>query len=267
MRRLCFSTLACPQWTWEEIIASAKKYGYQGVEIRGIQNELHIPNMPQFQPSAIDSTKARLDELGLEIVCLSSACEIQRESIQRETLEQARRYIDIARQLGAPYVRVLADCAASPMGRIDDFSVRFAAKELGKYAQGTGVTVLLENNGVFGDSVRLRALIEDIGMETIGVVWDVNHAFRFFSEDPSFTYDNLKPYIRHVHIKDSFMNGRIQYCMPGNGDLPIPAILRLLEFGGYGGYYSLEWLKRWEPELEEPDVILPRYFAYINDIR
>ncbi len=263
--KLCFSTLACPEWTWDEILAFAKANGYSGVEVRGVLSELHVNSMPQFQPHAIGASKARLAELGLQIPCLSSACEIQRPVVWEQTRAMALKYIDIAKELGIPYVRVLADVAPSPMGKVDELEIRFAAKELGQYAAERGVTILIENNGVFADSFRLRSLLDSIGMASVAALWDINHPIRFFGETPQITYETLAPYIRHVHIKDSYMLGaRVQYCALGDGDLPVQSIFRLLIERGYDGYFSFEWLKRWEQYLDEPEYALKAFMRYVE---
>ena len=37
--KLAFSTLGCPDWSWEEILATAKDMGFDAVEILGIAKE------------------------------------------------------------------------------------------------------------------------------------------------------------------------------------------------------------------------------------
>ena len=37
--RFAFSTVSCPKWDFETIVARAKEYGYEGVEVRGFLNE------------------------------------------------------------------------------------------------------------------------------------------------------------------------------------------------------------------------------------
>ena len=34
--KLSFSTLGCPEWSWNEILATAKDMGFDGIEIRGV---------------------------------------------------------------------------------------------------------------------------------------------------------------------------------------------------------------------------------------
>ena len=36
--------------------------------------------------------------------------------------------------------------------------------------------------------------------------------------------------------------------------------------GGYDGALSLEWEKLWHPDLDEPNVVLPRAITYLRDL-
>ena len=65
-----FSTLACPTWDFETIVARAKEYGYEGVEIRGFLNEsiLTASNVFLSDPNKIRSL---FKYAGVEIAYLS----------------------------------------------------------------------------------------------------------------------------------------------------------------------------------------------------
>src|SRR5580765_7864083 len=45
---LSFSTLGCPDWSFEEIVAFAAANNYDGIEIRGIQRELDLTKAAPF---------------------------------------------------------------------------------------------------------------------------------------------------------------------------------------------------------------------------
>jgi sugar phosphate isomerase/epimerase len=51
----------------------------------------------------------------------------------------------------------------------------------------------------------------------------------------------------------------------GEGDIPIKECLSLLKARGYDGYVSVEWEKRWQPHLLEPEIALPQYAAALRD--
>ena len=44
------------------------------------------------------------------------------------------------------------------------------------------------------------------------------------------------------------------------------AVATLTKFG-YTGYYSLEWVKRWDLSLEEPGIAFAQYKEYIDELQ
>ncbi|MFN8582426.1 MAG: TIM barrel protein, partial [Gemmatimonadaceae bacterium] len=84
-------------------------------------------------------------------------------------------------------------------------------------------------------------------------------------EAPNHVYEALKPFIRHTHIKDVKLTGSgVQYVLFGTGEAPVGEALRALKDGGYGGFYSFEWEKRWHPEIEAPEIALAQYPAAVQ---
>ena len=59
-----------------------------------------------------------------------------------------------------------------------------------------------------------------------------------------------------VHVKDARAGGELVPL--GDGDVPVRESLALLAAAGYDGWLVVEWEKRWHPELDEPEVALPR---------
>ncbi len=265
--KLAFSTLGCPDWSFDDVIAAAKDLGYNGIEIRGIKNDIYVPRIKQFKAENIDLTKKRLSDLKLEIPCLTSSCLLHVAARKDDSIWEGEEYIDIAAELGTPYIRVMGDNGPEPEGNVDEGLVFETASRLAKYAEGKGVKLLIESNGFYAKSERLAKLIQSIGGNGIGALWDVHHPYRFFNEDPRTTFENLKPYICHVHYKDSLIEGgKLRYVITGQGDLPLREFTVLLANGKYGGYISLEWVKRWNLALEEPGIAFAYFIDYMKDI-
>lgn len=53
---LAFSTLACPDWTWEQIVQKAVEYGYQGIELRSVEGEMDLTKAAPFMGSRLAAT-------------------------------------------------------------------------------------------------------------------------------------------------------------------------------------------------------------------
>ncbi|MBB6736056.1 sugar phosphate isomerase/epimerase, partial [Cohnella sp. CBP 2801] len=66
--KISFSTLACPDWSWERVLAEASRLGYDGIELRIVDGELDLPSSPRFRPERIGETLEQLEAAGL-VVC------------------------------------------------------------------------------------------------------------------------------------------------------------------------------------------------------
>ena len=264
--KIAFSTLGCPDWKWANIIATAKDMGYDGIEVRGVGSKLYAPDIRAFSSENIDSTKAKLQSMGLEISSLASHCYLFDKDNKETVIKEAVAYIDLAAQLDVKYVRVLADRDPQPSADIDDDFVAENLSYLADYADNKNVTILVETNGVYACSDRLIALLERVNKPSVAVLWDINHPYRYFKENPQETYDKLSKYIKYIHVKDSVetTNGNIAYKMMGKGDLPVEDVLRILKENDYSGFITLEWVKRWYSELEEPGIVFMQYAGYIK---
>jgi sugar phosphate isomerase/epimerase len=264
--KIAFSTLGCPTWAWEEILATASDLGFNGIEVRGIEKELYMPKAKPFTGENLLNTKKRLVELNLEIPIFTSACYLfDKENIE-SYINEGKEYIDLASKAGVKYVRVMGDKNPEPGSNIDLDFVHKNLAILGEYAKGKNVYVLIETNGVLSDSQKMLEMMENSYTENIGVLWDVHHPFRFNNESVDKTYETLKDYIKHIHIKDSKIeNDMIRYKMLGYGDIPVNRVINMLKENDYTGYVSLEWVKRWNLELEEPGVVFSHFINYIKD--
>lgn len=263
--KVAFSTLGCPEWSWEDMLAAAKDLGFDGIEVRGIENELQVPKAKPLLEQNIQKTRDRLQKLKLEIPCFTSSCFLFDKDNTGRHMSDARDYIDAAGKVGVPFIRVLGDENPQPSCGIDPSFVAARLSELADYTMGTGVTILIETNGYFADSSKLLELVKALDKPNVGVLWDVHHPYRYFNEPVKVTYNNLRKHIRHVHVKDSAVeDGKIRYKMMGCGDVPVSEAIRLLKDDDYAGYVSLEWVKRWSMDLEDAGIVFPHFINYMR---
>jgi fatty-acyl-CoA synthase len=52
----------------------------------------------------------------------------------------------------------------------------------------------------------------------------------------------------------------------GEGEVPVREQLKVLEQYGYNGYVSVEWEKKWHPEIAEPEIALPQHIAWLKSV-
>ncbi len=260
---LAFSTLGCPKWDWRTILHRAQQYGYAAIEVRGIQDELDLTKCPEFGKAQLPATKADLAAAELRICCLGSSARLHETdpSKRKGQIDEAKRFIDLAQSLSAPFVRVFGDQIPRNEPKQDVVKrVLDGLAELAGHAKGSGVSVLIESHGDFCNSPILLDVLSRTTASSVGLLWDVHHTVVFGSEKPVDTLEHLGRYVQHTHLKDSQPKaGAVQYVLTGDGTIPLAETVRLLVRHGYKGFYSFEWEKRWHPEIEEPDVAFPHF--------
>jgi sugar phosphate isomerase/epimerase len=120
------------------------------------------------------------------------------------------------------------------------------------------VTVALETHDDFSSAVLVAELLRRVDNPSFAALWDVHHPYRV-GESPQDVVDALGPRIHLVHVKDARRRGDDWELVPlGEGDVPVRESLVALDAAGYDGWLTVEWEKRWHPELAEPEVALPR---------
>jgi sugar phosphate isomerase/epimerase len=260
-----FSTLGCPSWEWLKILDFAQQNSFAAVELRGLQGTMDLPSRPEFGAARLEQSKKEVADRGLRISCVGSSANLHNSGQRHEEqLADARRFIDLASQLGAPYVRVFGNKLVGPRAPALEH-IAAALRELGDYAGPKNVTVLLESHGDFTDSPTLREILEKADSSHVGLLWDAHHTFVSGKEDPAVTIKQLGGYIRHTHLKDSRMQGgEAHYVLTGRGEVPVKRQVELLAETGYAGYFSFEWEKVWHPEIEEPEVAIADYARVVT---
>jgi sugar phosphate isomerase/epimerase len=260
---IAFSTLGCPAWSWKTIVEQADALGYAGLELRGVAGEMDLTKVPELTGSRVAETRRDLASRGITIADLgASATMHEREpGARQKQLDEGRRFIDLAQQLEVKYVRMFGD--RIPEGQSRDEVVGRVVEgfqQMAAYATKAGVVVLMETHGDFTGSRDVAEIHKRVDSDAFAVLWDAHHTFVASHEQPADSYATLGRWIRHTHLKDSKAVGsERRYVLTGTGEVPVKEQVRVLAAGGYKGYYSFEWEKKWHPEIEEPEVAFPHY--------
>ena len=267
--KISFSTVACPDFSWVDIYSMAKDLGFDGIEIRGIGDEISAVKAQPFCEQKLSATIKKLGELRLEIPCLDAGCCLKEADKHDEAVSEIKEYIELAVKLNTPYVRVLADKDPEPVDDVNDEYVISVLKEVAAIAeQYDNITLLVETNGVYSDTMRLKRLLDKTGSDRVAALWDIHHPYRYMGESPEETIRNIGSYIKHVHVKDSIMKlDKPMYKLMGEGDMPLHNVFTALQEIKYSGYISLEWVKRWDRELQNAGIVFPHFAHYMAEYR
>lgn len=254
MNRLAFSTLGCPQWDLDQILA-ARQWGYDAVELRGYRDQMDLPLAEPFTPANRAETRRRFEDAGMAVCCVSSS-----GTVAKGNLDHVKAHAELARDLGCPAVRIFGGGLPDDLPRAA--GVAKAAETLRAFAdaaQEAGVYLVLETHDAFSTGAQVSELLNAAAHPAAFSLWDLHHPYRQ-GEGIEETHRYLAPTLRHVHVKDG-KEGR--YTLLGDGDVPVFPMLDLI-LGGYDGPISLEWEKRWHPEIADPEVAFPHYAAALR---
>ncbi|MFQ5429597.1 MAG: sugar phosphate isomerase/epimerase family protein [Phycisphaerae bacterium] len=266
--KLAFSSVGCPAWDLATMVEKARDCGYQGIELRGLLGQMHLPLAPQL--NANPGKIARLmREAGVELVCLSSSAAFHMRDPKEvaENQAQVREYIELAGKLECPFVRVFG--AEIPRLKLkflgyerrEDVLTRIARalRELAPYAAAHRVTLLIENSGDFSDSQSMWYLVDAVDAPSVKCCWNPLNA-RLRNERPTISIPRLGARIGMVRVGDGKFTEAGEFrghALPGQGGLELPRLVQLLKGIGYRGYLCFDWPKLWNPSLAEPDKAFP----------
>ena len=251
--RVAFSTLAYPYTTLASAVSLGRRWGYAGVELRLIDGELIDPSMPAAERARVKQALA-----GLPVVALDSSIRLTDD----DSGPPLWRFLQLASDWEAPLVRVFGG-ALPPSGPARQDRLRAAALVLESsvpMARRLGVAIGVETHDDFSASSVVAELLAMADPEWVGAVWDSHHPHRM-GEPPADVYANLGRRILLAQVKDARRtpDGDWQLVLLGEGEVPVREMLGLLAADGYQNWVSVEWEKRWHPEIEAPEVALPQY--------
>ena len=242
--QLAFSTLGCPAWDMDTIITNAVAFGYDAIELRGYLDVMDLPLAAPFTPENRAETKRKLTDAGIAVCCVSSS-----GVIATGNLDHVKSHCELAHALGAPHVRIFG-------GKPESCEIALTnLRAFGDAAAEAGVSLVLETHDDFSTGETVAALLAEAAHPAVFALWDLHHPYRQ-GEAIEDTHRLLAPTLRHIHIKDGIAG---HYTLLGEGDVPVFPMLTLARGSGYTGAISLEWEKRWHPELPDPEIAFPQY--------
>ena len=256
--KLCFSTLGCPDRSLDSILALCKENGMDAVEIRGIDGKMLLGEHPDFTPENIAAVKEKFRNSGVKPLSLNLSYSCHAVGYSDELFAPYIREMEIAAALQIPYLRVFGDRIEGD--REEEIKkILFALKRITKAAEEKDLTVLLEVHGGINTVETLDPILLEMKQyENFGLIWDIAHSDKVYKENWQPFYEYIKPFIKHVHIKDHIREP-LTLTDLGKGEIPIRAIVDRLLADGYEGYFSLEWEKKWHPELSDIESAIEDY--------
>lgn len=266
--KIGFSSLVCPGWDLPTIVEQASNLGFQGVELRGLRGELHLPLVPELSGRP-ERVRGLFAVKKVELVCLGSSASLS--SKDKSGLARQKgvivEFMELASRLGCPFVRVFAgefdrrDTPERAMVRMAE-----ALRSLADTASRLNVTLLVENGGDFAGSQALWFLMDAVSRPAVQCCWNQCNAMSIL-ERPTISIPRLGCKIGLVHVCDADFDdaGVLQgYKLPGEGDVGVLRQIELLRGVVQRGYLIFEWPKLWVETLPGPETVLPKVAEFLK---
>jgi sugar phosphate isomerase/epimerase len=225
---------------------------------------------------AADRARVRrtLAASGLPVVAVDSSIRLTGEDPGPEL----HRFLRLAGDWEAPLVRVFGGALPpdSSVARAESSSASQARRERLMAAAGVledamplagrlGVAIGVETHDAFSASSVVAELLALVPSDLVGAVWDSHHPHRM-GETPAEVHANLGARILLAQVKDARRgaDGTWRLVLLGEDEVPVRDMLGRLAAAGYPHWISVEWEKRWHPEIEEPEVALPQHLDVLT---
>ena len=267
MPPIAFSTLACPDWSIERIIAQTSAFGYDGIEWRGGPQGHVQPTMSAARRADIQKMSMDTGLIAVAVTAYTTFVSALAEERQAN-LDELRRYVDLAAEMDAPYVRTFL--GELPEGTKLDSSIYEKISDClntaADHASSVGVKIAVEPHDDFVRSSTIVPILQRVQHPALRVIWDIGNAFAA-GENPRESFGELKNRLAYVQVKDGKKFGEEwQLCPLGQGHVPLEQALGLLLAHGYEGALSVEWEYAWHPELDPPEIALPAALRTVREL-
>lgn len=242
-----FSSLGCPDLPLDGVIALARHYGIDRLELRALDGSLELPAYFASHFASPAALVAELAATGMRVIALDTSLKLIGSKAQDRTA--LLEFLPWAEALGVRWLRVFdggSQLDAAALAEAADTLRWWTAERTARKAR---VDFMIETHDVLltvADITRFQEAMP----HPVSLLWDSHHTWRRGGEDPVQTWRAIHPNVVHVHVKDSMAAdaGAFTYVLPGQGNFPMSP-LRAVLAAEFSGAVSLEWERRWHPQL------------------
>lgn len=239
-----FMSSVCPKQTLSELVETANRHGYRGIEFRVEWGHSHGVELDSSDVT-IRQARKTLEDGGIAASCIATGVNFNSPDIaeHKPHREALRKHIALAAEVGAPCIRTFSDPVPEDDESARDSVLSLAAESyasVDEWARKHRVQVLVETH------TNMRAhwakrIIDAAGGTNLKALWDPgHHVRRGQSVDDAYGY--LRGVVAHLHFGTQ---------AAGAGSMSEAEHLRVVELmhdEGFGGFFSVEVIDPDDPE-------------------
>ncbi len=267
--KISFMTFVAPEWSLEEHLTAAVRYGYDAIEPRCEADHAHGIELDTTKGER-GAIRQQFASCGVELTTIATSRRYALASDHelQESIDLTKQYCDLCADLGAQNIRVFGGMTPEGM-TFDDAKkvVAGALHECGEHAADRGVYLCLETHDAYSLSSDAAETVRMADHPNVCINWDIMHPYRH-GESIETAFSNVREFVRHCHVHDGTRpeeNGPAgwELALMGEGDIPHDEAIRLLATIDYKGSLSGEWIRALEAEVVLPHdaQVLREYIA------
>lgn len=247
-----YSTNAFVKYSLLDSFDMIARLGFAGVEIMCDQPHLYPP---EYDNVKLVEVKTSLEKNGLKPTNLNSFTlfavgdtylpswiepEVERRQIR---VDHTLACLEIAAFIGCRNISV------PPGGPLPENMARREALHLFHQgmdqvipkAEELGVQLLIEPepNLLMERTAEIKPFVSEIQAPAVGINFDIGH-FYCAGEDPTAAFEELFPWIGHIHIEDIAPTREHNHLIAGLGAIDFPSVFTAMKRSGYEHDMSLE---------------------------
>jgi sugar phosphate isomerase/epimerase len=209
-----------------EVFSAAKRYGFEGVQMKPSQYDFS-----ELNPEIFKKRYGELAPLACAGLITYPGGDFETWSVKLE------RLIPFAVGIGAEQLCVCANVDRSDTSPERFYKIATVLTIIGKKARKQGIWISIHNHAycLFETENDLALLFENLDPEICGFTLDTAHAAKSGIQDIASLVHRFNKHLNNVHLKDISSTG--VFCPLGQGTLQLDSILDALNAVRYD-----EWL-------------------------
>jgi sugar phosphate isomerase/epimerase len=251
MMRLGYSTNAFVKFSIFEAVEKIAQLGFTGIEIMCDRPHVYPPD---FGPENVARLKGSIERKGLRITNLNSFTLFavgdtylpswieDLEERRQIRIDHTLQCLKLASCLGCKNISVPPGGPLGEISRKEAFAHLYHGLEkVAPLAEELRVKILVEPepNLLMENSRQFQEFIREVRSPAVGLNFDIGHFF-CAGEDPVEAFQELFPWIGHIHIEDIGPTRVHHHLIPGHGAIDFLGIFKAMARMNYKGDISLE---------------------------
>lgn len=246
-----YSTNAFVKYSLVSAIEYIAELGFKGVEIMGDRPHLYPPD---YDDKSLSALKSHIERTGLKITNINSFTLFAVGDTYLPSWiepEKRRRDIRIRHTIDSLITAAALGCkniSIPPGGPLGNFSRKEALslfytgmEQVIPKAEALGVRLLIEPEPglLIENTSEFNEFIYGIRSKAVGINFDIGH-FYCAGEAPEAAFQELFPWIGHIHLEDIAETRIHRHLIPGHGAIDFLPVFHTMIRMGYHGDISLE---------------------------